>query len=133
MEPCCALSARNLIPVEMIHSASSTSAVAFTLLHLLKVAGLPTLLDRGLGRAIQPKDGEIPLARHGRHPVAGLTLRRFGTEVEIRAAVVVLRRLISRPSEGNGWPLASPEAFSASYRVTDQKFAAGMLAGRFRR
>jgi hypothetical protein len=35
------------------------------------------------------------------------------------------------PSEGKGWPLARPEAFSASYRVKDQKFAAGTSFGRF--
>ena len=33
------------------------------------------------------------------------------------------------PSEGKGWPLARPEAFSASYSVRDQKFAAGTSFG----
>jgi hypothetical protein len=31
------------------------------------------------------------------------------------------------PSPENGWPLASPEPFSASQNVRDQKLAAGML------
>ena len=38
--------------------------------------------------------------------------------------------LSREPSEGNGWPFARPEAFSASYSVTDQKLAAGIFGGR---
>jgi len=36
------------------------------------VAGLPTLVEGGFGRAVEPDDDEIPLARHSREPVAGL-------------------------------------------------------------
>jgi hypothetical protein len=49
--------------------------------------------------------------------------------VEPSAARTGLSR---EPFDGNGWPLASPDPFSASYKVTDQKLAAGMLGGSFK-
>ncbi len=40
------------------------------------------------------------------------------------------RTVQSEDGEGNGWPLASPEAFSASYKVTDQNWATGIRNNR---
>src|SRR4030095_2522436 len=63
---------------------------------LLKVAWLPTPVHRRLGGAVESEDGEIPFARNSREPVAGLTLGCFGPEVEVRAAIGVLHRLVAR-------------------------------------
>ena len=42
-----------------------------TSLHLSDVAGFPTLVDGGLGRAAEPKDSENPLPGTVEKPVAG--------------------------------------------------------------
>jgi hypothetical protein len=52
-------------------------------LDLLDVAGLPTLVERCFGRAVEPEYGKIPLARHGREPVASLAIGCFGAEVKV--------------------------------------------------
>jgi hypothetical protein len=39
-------------------------------LHLLKVARLPALVERGFGRAVEPEDNEIPLAGHKVHSLS---------------------------------------------------------------
>jgi hypothetical protein len=53
--------------------------------HLLKVAWLPTSAESRLGRAVEPEDGKVPLARHRCEPVGFFALRCFWPEVEVRA------------------------------------------------
>src|SRR5262249_9306654 len=65
-------------------------------LNLLDVAGLPALVDRRLGRAIEPQNREIALGRHGREPVAFLAFRRLWTEVDVGRSVGARRRLVAR-------------------------------------
>src|SRR4029453_13197475 len=63
-------------------------------LHLLDVAGLPILIKRGFFRTVEPEDGEISSARGGGEPVAFFAFGGFGAEIEVRAAVGVLRGLV---------------------------------------
>src|SRR5262249_8201451 len=65
-------------------------------LNLLDVAGLPALVDRGLGRAVEPKDGEVALARNGREPVAVLPGRRGRAEIHDGGAIRLLSGLVAR-------------------------------------
>src|ERR1700754_4263569 len=67
---------------------------------LLEIAGLPALVEGGFGRAVEPDDGEIPSAGHRGEPVAFFALRSFRPEIEVRAAVSVLRRLVARTERG---------------------------------
>jgi hypothetical protein len=80
---------------------ANRKSVAAPALHLLDVCWLPTLVEGGFGRAVEPEDDEIPLARHSCSLVAGLARGCFGAEVNVRAAVVILRRLVARsPATG---------------------------------
>src|SRR5205814_2173999 len=65
-------------------------------LHLLDVAGLPSLVDGRFSWAVEPEDGEISFAGDGGEPVGLFAHRCFGAEVEVRAAVGILRRLVAR-------------------------------------
>jgi hypothetical protein len=77
-----------------ILSTNSTSDASFHgSLHLFDVTGLPTLVKGGFGRAVESDDGEIPSAGHRGEPVAFLGRGRFRPEIEVRAAVGVLRGL----------------------------------------
>src|SRR6266851_1457983 len=71
-------------------------AVTVVSIHLLDVARLPGFVDCGFGRAVESHDREIPLARHGREPVSSLALGCSWTEIEVSAAVSILRRLVAR-------------------------------------
>src|SRR5215471_9677951 len=62
----------------------------------LDVTRLPALVDRGFGRRVQPQDGEVALAGDGGQPVGLLTLRCRRAEIEIRAAIGILRRHVPR-------------------------------------
>jgi len=70
------------------------------LFHLLDVTRFPALVDRRLSGAVESEYGEISSAGHSGKPVAFFALRRFRSEVEIRAAVGVLRRLVTRTERG---------------------------------
>lgn len=65
-------------------------------LHFFDVAGLPTFVDGGFGRRVEPEYGKIPLTRHGGEPVSLFSFRFLGADVEVRAAVSVLHRLVAR-------------------------------------
>ena len=65
-----------------------------SLLHPLDVPWDPALVEGGFGRAVEPEDGEVSSARHGGAPVALFAFGCLGSEVDIRAAVGVLRRLV---------------------------------------
>src|SRR5712691_620280 len=75
---------------------------SLTSLHSFDVAGLPTLVEGGFGRAIESDDGEIPLARRSGEPIAGLALGSFRTKVKVRAPVGILRRLVARTQRWEG-------------------------------
>src|SRR5262245_24288486 len=62
---------------------------------LLDVAGLPALVDRRLGRAVEPKNREEALARDGAHPVALLAGGCCRAQVEIGRAVGILLGLVA--------------------------------------
>src|SRR5262245_39244949 len=60
------------------------------------VPRLPSLVDRGFSRRIEPENREVSLPRNGRQPVALVTRGRLGAEIDVRAAVGVLRRIVAR-------------------------------------
>ena len=78
------------------------------------VAGYLGLVDGGFGGAVEADDGEVAFACGGCHPVGFLSGGGFLTEVDVGAAVGVLGGFVARAEGWEGWPLARPEAFSAS-------------------
>src|SRR5262245_17180220 len=71
-----------------------------SLRQLLDISWFPTVVDRRFGRAVEPQNREIALARHRGEPVAVLAVRGFGAEVEVGTAVGVRRRLVARAERG---------------------------------
>ena len=67
---------------------------------LLEVPGLPALVDRRLRRSVEPEDDEVSLAGHGGEPVSLLARGCFRPEIELRAPVGVLDRLVTRTERG---------------------------------
>jgi hypothetical protein len=80
------------------------------LLDSLEVTGLPALLNRGLGRAIKSDYRKVTLAGNGRQPIGTFTLGRLGTKVEVRTAVVVLCRLVSRSKRRKWLAIGEPRS-----------------------
>src|SRR5262252_7612957 len=74
----------------------SVACVVFCLVDPFDVSRPPALVDGSLGGRVEPENGEVSLAGHRGQPVALLTLGRFRTEVDVRAAVGVLSRLVTR-------------------------------------
>src|SRR5262245_55705947 len=66
------------------------------LLDLLDVAGLPALIDGGLGRAVEPEDRKIALAGNSREPVAFLALGGIRTEIHDGRAICLHDRFVAR-------------------------------------
>jgi hypothetical protein len=64
------------------------------------------------GPLLEEEDGEVPLAGNGGEPVAFVAGGGLGTRSVLPSAICT--GLSREPSDGNGWPLARPEAFSAS-------------------
>jgi hypothetical protein len=56
----------------------------------------------------------VAFARRRCHPVTLLARGRFLPEVDVGGSVGVLRGLITGTERGEGWPLARPDAVSAS-------------------
>jgi hypothetical protein len=54
----------------------------------------------------------------------------FWTEIEIVEPSEFTAGSSRDPSDGNGRPFARPDAFSASYNVTEHKLAEGMFGSR---
>jgi hypothetical protein len=82
-----------------------------------KVCALVQSVDERIALAVatQVLDrayGEVPLAGNGGEPVAFVAGGGLGTRSVLPSAICT--GLSREPSDGNGWPLARPEAFSAS-------------------
>src|SRR5690349_1859098 len=67
-------------PVRVVFTIISSSVRMTCSLDFLDVARLPALVDRGLGRAVEPKNREIPLAGNGPEPLAYLPAGAFGQQ-----------------------------------------------------
>src|SRR5271168_2111052 len=89
-------------------TAACSGAVAATLLDLYRIARLPTLVDGGLGRAVEPKEHKIPFAWHCREPIGRLARGRFGAKVQIGTPVGILRRLVARTERGERLAVGEP-------------------------
>jgi hypothetical protein len=73
---------------------------------------VPAFVDCGFGGFVEAEDDEVASAGDGGEPVCFFAGGR--TEVEVGAAVGFCAGLSREPSDGNGRPLARPDAFWAS-------------------
>src|SRR5262245_15432435 len=74
-------------------------------LHFLDIAGFPAVVDRRFGRAVEPQNREIALARYCGEPVAVLAVRCVGAEIDIGTAIGVRYWLVARAERREGLPV----------------------------
>lgn len=101
-----------------------------TLLHLFEVARFPTIVEGSFGRAIESKDGEIPVARHSCEPVATLSIGSLGAEVKVGAAIGILRWLVARAERGEWLPVRKARSILGFIERQRPEVGGGNVGGR---
>src|SRR5512146_812485 len=64
-------------------------SILFYLIHLLKIRQYKSLIEIGLQRCIKPEDDKPAISTHRLHVVALVSLRRFGSDIQINGAVFI--------------------------------------------
>src|SRR5687768_13255051 len=86
--------------MEPVPFNNETLLASFSLPDLLDIARLPTAVDGGLCRCVKPENGEEAAFRNGRKPVGLLALGCFRADIDVSAAVFILRGLVELAERG---------------------------------